>query len=185
MARRLANFIIALSFVACAAVVGLWVRSYFVSDLVIHSDAAGDHFEAVTIPGQVRLTAATGWISGHPWTWYHGNAPPWYPVFGQRPIYHTWYLPGFAVQDGTASVPAIEFGPRRSWQMRVSYRTWAIPFHLPLAVTLIGPAWLVIRARRRWLRGRRWAASGRCARCGYDLRASPDCCPECGTPNAR
>jgi hypothetical protein len=46
-------------------------------------------------------------------------------------------------------------------------------FLLPM-IWLLAPA-----TRARFERRERW---GHCARCGYDLRATPDVCPECGTP---
>ena len=51
-----------------------------------------------------------------------------------------------------------------------------IPYWLPALLTAILPAnWLIRRSRRR-----RLAMVGRCRGCGYDLRATPDQCPECG-----
>jgi hypothetical protein len=44
-------------------------------------------------------------------------------------------------------------------------------------------AWLVTAVVGRRLRQRRERRRGLCGRCGYDLRATPDRCPECGLPN--
>ena len=58
----------------------------------------------------------------------------------------------------------------------------SIPLWMPTAV-LVAPALTSVlhRGYRRWSRhaSRR---RGLCPKCGYDLRATPDHCPECGTP---
>jgi hypothetical protein len=48
---------------------------------------------------------------------------------------------------------------------------------LTLAFAILPCGWVVLRIRRR-----RTENDGRCATCGYDLRASTDRCPECGKP---
>lgn len=57
------------------------------------------------------------------------------------------------------------------WAVRVPY--WL----LTLSTTLLPAIWLWWHQRQK-----KRHKSGRCSKCGYDLRASSQRCPECGTP---
>jgi hypothetical protein len=50
----------------------------------------------------------------------------------------------------------------------------AVRYAFLVLIGLLLPAW-------RWGRGRPQGRAGFCPRCGYDLRATPARCPECGT----
>jgi hypothetical protein len=65
--------------------------------------------------------------------------------------------------------------PGKDWDWRG--RRVAVP-HWALVAVLLAPAeWMLVGH----LRHRRRTGAGLCGTCGYDLRASPDRCPECGT----
>jgi hypothetical protein len=66
---------------------------------------------------------------------------------------------------------------------RFEYWRYKLPHALFILPTTVLPMIWTLRFRksRRALRAR----SGLCARCSYDLRATPDRCPECGTEVSR
>jgi hypothetical protein len=69
---------------------------------------------------------------------------------------------------------------RRQWHRRLDVERFASPTWALVAGTALLPvlwlAWQVLRASIR----RRLSALNRCSDCGYDLRGSPERCPECG-----
>lgn len=58
---------------------------------------------------------------------------------------------------------------------RANYFRLVVPYWSVLLATGIAPILWVFNRRRR-------TGAGCCVICGYDLRATPDRCPECGTP---
>jgi hypothetical protein len=77
------------------------------------------------------------------------------------------------------------FGFACAWNidMATSDREIIMPNWFIVPITAILPALALRRLRRRLLHNRRRLA-GQCARCGYDLRATPSLCPECGSSAA-
>src|SRR5205085_833770 len=57
------------------------------------------------------------------------------------------------------------------------------PYWFAIVMLLIWPVRRII-AQRRADQSEKWRLAGRCPSCGYDLRASPQRCPECGAEAA-
>jgi hypothetical protein len=91
------------------------------------------------------------------------------PIGGRQP--HT--LLGFAVESRTREAWV---GNGVAWHDRRLH----LPYWFAVAVTLAPPLFTARRSHTR----RRRAANGLCPACGYDLRASPERCRECGSPTA-
>jgi hypothetical protein len=103
--------------------------------------------------------------------------PPEYAWRGRQPFFHQ-----------LESQPLPEESAHFSPLLRITYHPpyvdalldfWTAAFALwPLVLvsSVLPAAWLVRRVRKARLRDR-----GLCSKCAYDLRATPDRCPECGT----
>jgi hypothetical protein len=67
------------------------------------------------------------------------------------------------------------------WYCDLNWHSRLLPYGIP-ATLILAPAFSVLPIL--WLKSRFWkrrnVKSAYCIHCGYDLRATPDQCPECG-----
>jgi hypothetical protein len=83
---------------------------------------------------------------------------------------------GFRLFAGEAVILGASNIKHYDYRHEIGFPLWA-----PLAAGCVLPALTCYRTARRLRRDRH----GLCRECGYDVRASGDRCPECGSPVAR
>jgi 4-amino-4-deoxy-L-arabinose transferase-like glycosyltransferase len=191
--RILRRIVIALSLFACVATAALWLRSYWGTDYLsrqtpVPSANSGviSHHES-----QIGWTNGTVRCSDGDYSLYMHLTEPIASLMTAQTTRWSWGRLGIGHVDW-------ETPQARSLANRLGFftypsgyvtsfsdsskRVWTMPAWLPVIAFAIAPLlalWRFIRKRRRHLRGH-------CPNCNYDLRATPERCPECGAvPVAR
>jgi hypothetical protein len=96
-----------------------------------------------------------------------------YPMWGQE-VWHFWRFARY-----NSFVEHQKEGDGGYTLITGRIRWWVIPYLPPVLLTALLPGLRSIGPAKTRMELRR-AARGRCRSCGYDLRASPERCPECG-----
>jgi hypothetical protein len=166
--RILLNAATVLSLVLCVVTVAAWVRSYQARDIVWWSLAnrrlrleintyRGGLFAGALTSGQINILLPPG-------TTWRQSAPVTYTEGG-----------------GSEGTLFNRLGFALDYQQKGPYakRQFACPYWFIVLLTAILPGvWLAGWWRRRARRLR--MRPGLCRHCGYDCRATPERCPECG-----
>jgi hypothetical protein len=194
--RWLFNFAAVVSLLMCLATTVLWIRSYLVADQWFYEQYWDD--DSWSHRGQSDLQSGSGgigynrivsnysldvgWqelqkqdahrmavagaVTGRNFYFFHTERPLTYPDFRMRVNDDPWL--GF--KFGTLTTT------RRTRLYAASVEA-IVPFwSVVLTFAVVPFVWCL-----RWYARRRRKHSGACQACGYDLRATPERCPECGT----
>jgi hypothetical protein len=188
LARYTFNALTALSLGLCLATVVLWVRSYHMGDYWA-CNALSDHQTTTradyeTEEEYLADRAIIEYRAGSEFGVIWAQRDAGWDTFGQWHPPQFWSFrppqpPPFAFESATF-LQRLGFG-YDGGDYYWSHGAWIVSVpHAALVVAFAAaPAlWTALRFRR-WRRARR-VAGGRCASCGYDLRATPRRCPECG-----
>lgn len=193
LARHLFTLCSAVSLLLCVAVCALWARSYHggVND---PSGDRGDIFPPSPAPAAAYLHSVNGTLrlrvcdgahpENHPAT---AGAAAYRPVADEVEYRATpsadgsFFERGFAYaiartdESGVRPYAGGQYVP--FWSLNIAHR------HALLTSAVLPLSWLIWLAwRQRRYRNR--VERGLCPSCGYDRRASPERCPECGTSTA-
>jgi hypothetical protein len=180
---------------AVVAIGVLWWRSYRGTDTVGYLTVAGADFVVSTaMPGKLvvywedrrghGVDEPTGFraqsshvaTSVSSWFFFTGvNGPNVQQVlaeiFGKR--HELW---GFSLLTGARSGPATGPAVELAWLFSgLEYVRVGVPLWFVELLACLPSAWWGWRVLRR-----RRIKPGFCVQCGYDLRATPERCPECG-----
>lgn len=164
-----------LSLIVLGVVLTIWVRSHVLGDTLCWRRSP-QQWEALSIDGLLILSG------GELMSKYN-------PPEGWRGTF--WPFDGFR---GTTDAPGIwrntygGFLYERHNRREADYVNVGVAVGVPYwFVALVAGGVATWSLRSAWAAVRSWrrVKQGRCVQCGYDLRATPDRCPECGTESPK
>lgn len=161
MKRCLFHLAAAVSLAVCIAMVVAWIRSHRVVDDWFYSYVAADAGNVV----EYHAYTDRGWVllNSHKLTIEGG-----------------FYADAAAMDRLIKSTTGFRHDTQRTGSVKAGQLHRAVPIAVvvpPLA--LLPLVWVCWKIRTRQ-RVRYRVSAGACLTCGYDLRATPDRCPECG-----
>ena len=179
MKRSLIIIAVSLSALICIASVLVWARSWLMSEQVIRTgwdESRQRIWYFVLAHEKRRLYIVYASMEQFPSSVLRKNPVGWMyrkyrRVTGQdMDVWTWWWFERHGAGPGKGHLAgAYDIG----WKL-------GLPLWPIVLLTAIGPSiWFIAMTRRR-----RRGVAGHCRRCGYDLRASPDRCPECGRPTS-
>jgi len=168
MKRRLFNVLSGASLVLCVATIGIWVRSYSISDVVTCEEPGRDSPWVIHVLWASRGRVAFGndFVGVHSWDVNDGGpTTSRYWMFEQ--------MPAEPLRPHDEPISILGWLGFFYEQGQAHGENWVVPIWF---ITLLTAVPSLIRVRHRLTQN----PAGHCICCGYDLRATPDRCPECG-----
>jgi hypothetical protein len=206
MLRRLVTAASVLSLLLWGVVVAIWPRTLRLGDAVTYTTPSGRSYSLGTAPGHMRIAVSGGWPPVSPDFEVEGFPPPrgWSSSairWGSREISSgptTVSAGGDGLAIGTATETFVpDWSPPANGCLGIRWESNTYPAGPPIfmrpgngtATEIAVSLWLILGVAtvlpagclNHRLRTRDRRRQGRCLTCGYDLRASTDRCPECGT----
>ena len=186
MRRKLFNIALVLSLALWFATTALWLRARFTQDVIAAAGPGGRLIRVHVKENGVVIASIAPWPRDESLSWRSGamgKAGYAIPVmFDNKSRSSRSIIPGVNYDTGTGTVsdPSLPNAATTPVRGSIVVIVWA----WPLTVTLALAGALVVVAAKRWTIRRRRLAKGLCLSCGYDLRASPGRCSECGDTGA-
>jgi hypothetical protein len=163
--RKLLNLATTISLAFALATIVLWCRSYFACDVISGQKPGSFGLDFCFPRGTFQMMILTSSAAEGP-SWSLESALP-----------RTMSL-AYLSRNGNVVFDVMGFAVARAGYGSGSITWVLIPFwSLVLAFGVLPGSWLLLKRREH-----RRRSNMECVRCGYDLRATPDRCPECGTP---
>jgi hypothetical protein len=188
VSRRLLNVVTLLSLLLCVAGAALWAQSYRASGS-LPVELRGTKWEFVSYRGQLLLSnEPQRRAEARQWAAEQQSLLDELRRLGEQIV----RSPPPRDPEDAQGVARQRLAALNELGARISFHATTPPataravrhttsYRLAVSLAAILPALWTALSLRTWQRARQARLVGLCKHCGYDLRATPDRCPECGT----